>query len=219
MIEHDGAPLPEGGRRRSRRPLPARTSAVLREIAYADGERVAIGEVLQGLRHRAFGLTMLLFALPNCLPMPPGIPTISGVALVVIAANLLLGRRRLWVPKTLTARTIERAHVRRMVDRSLPYLQRLERVCQPRLAVVTETAGKVVVGLVVLALGVLMILPIPLVGNIPPGIAVTIIAIGLAERDGVVVIGGGLVGLLAMAIAGAAAWAAILGIVEIVSGS
>jgi hypothetical protein len=211
MTDHENA-VPAQPRRRSRRPLPARTSEVLYELAYADGERVSFGEILVGLRHRAFGFTMLLFALQCCLPMPPGIPTVCGIALVLIAINLILGRRRLWLPKMLAGKTIERADLRRIVARASPYLQRLERVCRPRIAIVTEPFGKALIGFVVLVLGLLLILPIPFLGNIPPGIATAIIAIGLAERDGAVVIAGLVLALLAIALAGAAAWAAIVGV-------
>jgi hypothetical protein len=199
-------------RRQLMRPRPARTSEVLYELAHGEGERVTFREILLGLRHRAFGFTMLIFALPACLPMPPGIPTVCGIALVIIALNLIAIRRRLWLPRVIADKSVARADLRRIVERVLPYLQRLERICKPRIAIVTEPIGKVFIGLVVLALGVLMILPIPFLGNMPPGAAAVIIAIGVTERDGVVVLIGLLVAAIAIAVASAATWAAILGI-------
>jgi hypothetical protein len=83
-----------GLRGRLRRPLPERTSEVLRELAEGEGERVTFREILTKLRHRAFGFTLLIFALPCCLPMPPGIPTVCGVAIVIIALNLIAARQR-----------------------------------------------------------------------------------------------------------------------------
>lgn len=218
MTDQDNAApaLPE--RLKPRRPLPARTSEVLYELAYAEGERISVGEILLGLRHRAFGFTMLLFGLPCSFPMPPGVPTVCGIALVLIAINLILGRRRLWVPRAIAAKTIERADLRRVVDRALPYLRRLERFCRPRLAIVTEAVGKAVIGVVVLVLGLLLILPIPFLGNMPPGVATAVIAIGLSERDGAVAIAGLVLGVLAIGVAGAAAWAAILGLVSLFDG-
>lgn len=203
---------PERPKRRGRRPLPERTSAVLYELAYSEGERVTFAEILRELRHRAFGFMMLVFALPCVLPMPPGIPTICGIALVVIALNLILVRRRLWLPRRIAQKSLARADLRRIVARASRHLERLERICKPRLALITEPVGKVFIGIVVLALGVLMILPIPFVGNIPPGIAASIIAMGLTERDGVVVLVGIAVAAVAIAVAGAASWAAVLGI-------
>lgn len=198
-----------GTEARPSRPLPARTSEVLRELAYAEGDRISFREILLGLRHRAFGFTMLVFALPCCLPMPPGIPTVCGFALAIIALNLIAVRRRLWLPSAIADKSIARADLRRVVDRLLPYLQRLERYCRPRLAALTEPIGKVFIGLVVLVLGFIMILPIPLLGNMPPGAATVVIAIGVTERDGLVVLIGLLTAAAAVAVAGAATWAAI----------
>ncbi|HLF12930.1 MAG TPA: exopolysaccharide biosynthesis protein [Gammaproteobacteria bacterium] len=202
-------------RRRISRPLPARTSEVLHELAYGDGVRITFKDILLGLRHRVFGFTMLVFALPCVLPMPPGIPTVCGIVLALIALNLIMGRRRLWLPRAIAEKSIAREDLRRIVDRALPHLQRLERVCRPRLAIVTEPVGKVFIGLVVLVLGVLLILPIPFLGNIPPAAATAVIAIGVSERDGVVVLIGLLGAVVAIAVASAATWAAILGLLKL----
>jgi len=204
----------DGGTGRPRRPTPARTSEVLRELAYSDGERATFREILAGLHHRAFGFTMLVFALPCVLPMPPGIPTICGFALCVIALNLIAVRRRLWLPSAIADKSIARADLRRVVDRALPMLERLERFCRPRLPILTEAIGKVFIGVVVLALGVVMILPIPFLGNMPPGAAAAVIALGVTERDGLVVLIGLVTAAAAIAIASAATWAAILAIVD-----
>src|SRR5262245_726291 len=162
---------PGAGPARPPRPVPARTSEVLRDLAYAEGDRVSFREILLGLRHRAFGFTMLIFALPCVLPMPPGIPTICGIALSIIGLNLMAVRRRLWLRSVIADKSIARADLRRIVGRMMPLLQRLERVCRPRLAILTEPIGKVFIGFIVLMLGLVMILPIPFLGNMPPGFA------------------------------------------------
>ena len=62
-----------------RRPIPDRTSEVLRDLVEGgESERITFREILVELRHRAFGFALLIFALPCCLPMPPGIPTVCG---------------------------------------------------------------------------------------------------------------------------------------------
>jgi hypothetical protein len=195
-------------------PFPARTSEVLRDLAYSDGERVTFGEILASLRHRAFGFAMLIFSLPSVLPMPPGIPTVCGAALAIIALNLIVMRRRLWLPAAITEKSIARAELQRVVDRVLPTLERLERFCRPRLQIFTDPAARVLVGVVVLVLGVVMILPIPFIGNIPPAIAAAVIAIGITERDGVVVLVGVVGAAVAIVVASTATWAVVLAIVH-----
>ena len=203
-----------GLRARLRRPKPERTSEVLREIAEAEGERVTFREIMTGLRHRAFGFTLLIFALPCCLPMPPGIPTVCGIAMVIIALNLIAARPRLWLPRMIADKSLARADLRRVVDRLARYLERLERICKPRFAIVTETVGNILIGIVLLALGLIMIMPIPLLGNMPPGFAASVIAIGMTERDGLIVLIGALVSAVAIAVASVATWAAILGLIN-----
>jgi len=211
---------PAGGLRARlrRRPNPSRTSEVLRDLVEeGQSERVTFREILVELRHRAVGFALLIFALPCCLPMPPGIPTVCGVAIVIIAANLIIGRQRLWLPRAITDKSVSRADLKRMVDRWLPYLERLERVCKPRLPVVTEPFAKVLIGVVIFVLGFIMILPIPFLGNMPPGFAASVIAIGMTERDGLVVLIGTAVSAVAIAVASVATTAAIIGIIEFFS--
>jgi hypothetical protein len=204
-----------GLRARLRRPIPERTSEVLLDLTLeGEGERVTFRDILERLRHRAFGFTLLIFALPCCLPMPPGIPTVCGTALVIIALNLIVARQRLWLPSAIADKSIARADLQRMVGRLVPYLAKLERICKPRWPLVTEPVGKVLIGIVILALGVIMILPIPFVGNMPPGFAASVIAIGMTERDGLIVLIGAVVSVIAIAVASVATWAAILGIVN-----
>ena len=211
---------PAGGLRARlrRRPIPERTSEVLRDLVEeGQSERVTFREILVELRHRAVGFALLIFALPCCLPMPPGIPTVCGIAIVIIAVNLIVGRQRLWLPRAITDKSVSRADLRRMVDRWLPYLERLERVCKPRFPIVTEPFSKILIGVVIFALGFIMILPIPFLGNMPPGFAASVIAIGMTERDGLVVLIGAAVSAVAIAVASVATTAAIIGIIEFFS--
>ena len=209
-------PAPGGFRARlRRRPIPERTSEVLRDLV-EDGEsdRVTFREILSELKHRAAGFTLLIFALPCCLPMPPGIPTVCGIAIVIIALNLIAARQRLWLPAAIADKSLSRADLKRTVDRVAPLLERLEKVCKPRFPIVTDTVGKILIGIVIFTLGFIMILPIPFLGNMPPGFAASVIAIGMTERDGLVVLIGALASIIAIAVASVATTAAILEIIN-----
>jgi hypothetical protein len=206
------ADTPGGLRARFRRPLPERTSEVLRELADGDGDSITFREILTELRHRALGFALLIFALPCCLPMPPGIPTICGIALVIIALNLIAARQRPWLPSAIADKKVSRADLKRIVERVGPYLERLEKICKPRWPIVTDTVGKVLIGIVIFALGFIMILPIPFLGNMPPGFAASVIAIGMTERDGLLVLIGTLASAAAIALASVATGAASIAI-------
>jgi hypothetical protein len=130
------------------------------------------------------------------------------------ALNLIAARRRLWLPGFIADKSVARADLQRLAARAAPHLERLERFCKPRLAVVTETAGKVLIGIVIFMLGFIMILPIPFVGNIPPGFAAALIAFGMTERDGLIVLIGTAASAAAIALGSVATWTAVLAIVD-----
>ena len=106
---------------------PPRTSELLSALVTAhSAERIALGDLVSALRNRAFGITLLLFGIPNCLPMPPGIPVICGVILTLVGVQMAIGRDELWLPRWLAARTFSRAALEKVINRALPWVQRFE---------------------------------------------------------------------------------------------
>lgn len=55
-------------------------------------------------------------------------------------------------------------------------------------------------------LGLLLLLPIPIFGNLPPGIAVVILGLGLVERDGVFILAGVVATLVSFGVMGLLSW-------------
>ena len=84
----------------------------------------------------------------------------------------------------------------------MPYLEKLEAYVKPRLPVFTSNVGKRVLGLFGIPVAILLAAPIPF-GNPPPAIALALLAVGLLERDGRLVIMGYSAGILAFAVVGA----------------
>ena len=66
-------------------PGRVRTSDLLANYArHLNGERVTLGELVALLGNRSFGLLLLLFALPNLVPLPPGSSTVFGLPLLLL---------------------------------------------------------------------------------------------------------------------------------------
>ncbi len=173
------------------------------------GERVYVRDMLEAMQGRAFGMAALAFALPVCLPMPPGVPTVSGVALLIVAIQMMFGNRKLWLPGFLTRLSISRDKLKGAVARMKPRLEQFERAAKPRLLPLTGPVGRRFFGLVMLVLAIMLILPIPFFGNMPLGFAAAILALGLIERDGYFVLAGLVATVIAIAITGSMAWIAI----------
>ena len=181
-------------------------------LASREGERLTVGDIVAGLRDRAFALLVVLLGLPNCLPMPPPIPLICGLLLLLVAMQIAVGMPSPWLPRSLLARSIRQADVKRAVARAVPVLRRLERWSRPRLSVFETALGMRGMGLVLLALSLALIVAAPIVGQIPLGLAVCLVGLGLVERDGIVVMGGLVIGLCGVALNAGFAYAVIAGI-------
>ncbi|MBA3059832.1 MAG: exopolysaccharide biosynthesis protein [Gammaproteobacteria bacterium] len=151
-------------------------------------ERIAISDLLVALGDRATGALIFIFAFPKVLPTPPGTSTILGAPLIFLAAQLMLGRAP-WLPAFVANRSMTRSDFSSLVKRIVPWLQRAEGLLRPRLSSFTLPPMEYLVGLLSLLLAVLLVLPIPL-GNVLPALAISLMALGVLERDGLWVIAG-----------------------------
>ncbi|RXF75158.1 exopolysaccharide biosynthesis protein [Hansschlegelia zhihuaiae] len=182
-------------------------SDVLHELANSDRERVSVGSILQAFGDRAFGALLLVFALPNALPMPPGTSAVLGAPIVFIAFQLMIGRPVLWLPRFITERSMRREDFATLAAKIDPWVRKLERLLKPRAQLLTTPFADRLTGAACFALSIVLALPIPL-GNMPPAIAITAFALGMIESDGVA-IGAGWLGAIASFIILAGFWAVV----------
>lgn len=185
----------------------ARISAVLTSLARNAGERLTVADIISVLRDRAFALLVVLLGLPNCLPMPPPIPLVCGLLLALVAAQIVAGWSAPWLPQSLLSRSIPQVAVARAVRRALPVLESLERWSRPRMAVLESPIALRAIGFLLLALALGLLVAAPVIGQIPLGIAVCLVGLGLVERDGVLVLAGMVVGTAGIVINFGFAWA------------
>jgi hypothetical protein len=168
----------------------AGTSALLLQAVRGEGERVTVGEILDALDARAFGLVTLLFSLPSIVPMPPGVPTVVGIALLIVSVQMVIGRHELWLPGFLSKRSFSRKALVGAFEKLAPRLEAVEKIAKPRLLFMTGKIGTIAIGLIVLFMALVLILPLPPGGNFPPALACAILGMGLAERDGAIILFG-----------------------------
>ncbi|MGF9761495.1 exopolysaccharide biosynthesis protein [Microvirga sp. 0TCS3.31] len=176
----------------------ARTSQILLALASQPGERLTVREIMAVLQDRAFALLIVLLGLPNCLPMPPPIPLVCGLLLALVAVQIVFGREVPWLPRQLMNRSMARTDVERAVGRAVPVFRRLERISRPRMTFLDTPFAMRLMGAVILILSVGLLFAPPFVGQIPLGLAVCLVGLGLVERDGFVVVGGLLIGSIGL---------------------
>ena len=188
---------------RIRKPREAGTRAILDALLDGDHQQTLdFNALLSGLGRRAFGMLLFVAALPAFIPIPVG-GAVSGPLVVLIAAQLLVGLRKPWLPGFIAERAPRRqalARFERIVD---PWLQRLERLVRPRMpAVLDHRLGTSCTGLLLLLLGLLLALPIPLTNYVFGGI-ILLFALALLERDGALMLAAWGVAIAALTTTGA----------------
>lgn len=169
-------------------------------------ERVRVQDITDSLGQRSFGFILLIFALPNSLPILgiPGVSTITGLPMLFVAVQMALGHQRVWLPRWIANSSLATTDFQGLIRKVCPWLQRIEKLMRPRLTFLTLGNAERWLGAFCVLLAFLLVLPIPL-GNLLPALGILFIALGLIESDGVCVLAG-------IAI-GAAAWAFLSGLV------
>ncbi len=178
---------------------PKRLSQVLVEAAAHPGERISVRDLTSYLAARGFAPLVLLMAMLNVVTIIPGSSTVMGMPLVFMGIALTLNARRMWLPQWLARKSFDRAALQRTVTRALPYLDRIERLAKPRF---WPRGGWVLdraYGIIVLVFALMITLPVPF-GNTAPALAIILLSMGFAARDGLWVAAGLMMGATALGI-------------------
>ncbi|MGF6272534.1 hypothetical protein ABIB38_000890 [Massilia sp. UYP11] len=170
-------------------------------------QRPQLREILATLGESSAALVLLLFSLPAIVPTP-GVPAgmLFGSLLTLVGLQMTLGILPIRIPPGLSGLRIEHATLHRVIARTVPYLEKSERWIRPRLSSLVTPFATRAIGLVICVMGVLIALPIPF-GNTVPGLAVLLLALGLGQRDGVAI----LVGMVLALVACATSWGLLAG--------
>lgn len=179
---------------------PPRASDVLEKVMTDHkADVITLLELKRALHERGFGILMVLFVIPCCLPVPvpPGVPLIFSIPLIFLSIQMILGYPAPWLPKRIARKQIKRKTLAVMIDKSAPILRRIEHFLRPRLSFASTKTGERVVGFFIFVFAVVIALPLPLpFSNFVPGIGILLMSLGLLSKDGVVIGLGMLVGLI-----------------------
>jgi hypothetical protein len=156
-----------------------------------DRLKVTLNDILELAGERTFGFLFVLLSFPSALPIPaPGYSVPFGIAMFLLAGQLLIGRHEPWFPESWRDRGFEINKVRQVLKLGLPWLRRIESVSRPRLThICTSAIGRTVIGLAIALMSISMMIPIPGTNTLPAmGIFVT--GFGLLDDDGAISLGG-----------------------------
>ena len=155
-------------------------SRIIAEVAAAcPGERISLGEMSEAFGDRAFGLLILLLLLPSLLP---GMATVFGMPMLLLGAQMGLGRRVPKLPAFMARQSIKRADLLRLAGASSRWLGKVECYVRPRPGPFTTAFGDKLFGWLTVYVAIMLILPGPGT-NGPPAFGNIVMALGLVEHD------------------------------------
>lgn len=176
-----------------------------RIAAAAEGERVAISAVVEALGERSFAALILVFTLISFSPASaiPGLTATVGLIVVLLVAQMLLGRASVWLPGFIQRRKVPAGKLRKGIDWLRKPVVFVERLLKPRLEVLLHRPVSYLPMLLVLALGLCMPVMeiVPTSGSIASAV-IALFAAGLLTRDGVLV----LISMLLLGLVPAGIW-------------
>ncbi len=165
-----------------------RTSEVLNKLAATPGERLSVETIFASLGDKAFALLIVILGVPNCIPMPPPIPIFCGFLLIGVAVQISMGLKSPWAPQFILGRTVALQDVQRAATRAMPLVMKMEQFSRTRLQWFRASLANILIALLLATLSLGIITAAPVIGQIPWGLAVCLMGLGLVERDGVLVI-------------------------------
>jgi len=186
---------------------PRRLSCIFQELADRAGEKVTVAEIRQALGDRSFAALLVFFASLNLLPFPPGSTIVLGPPIVIIAMQMVLGNKTVWLPRFILSKSIGADKFRHMSQKVIPRLVWLEQFIKPRYWPFGRSQADRIIGVIELVLAIAVTLPIPL-GNWFPAFSCVLIGLALSERDGILLSFGLFCGTLSLLVIAAVVGAA-----------
>lgn len=148
-----------------------------------DGQ-VSLGEMMDRVAERGFGLFLILMAIPMLIPMPPGTSGPIGLLYALLGSQMMAGRQTPWLPARMRRYRLPVRVVQLLQTRGVSTLEKIERLSRPRLHALENPIMLRVTGFAVVFIGVILSLPLPFMNTVP-AVPVLVFGIGLMNRDGV----------------------------------
>lgn len=161
--------------------------------AEAPEEGLSLKAIFDRLDERAFGAGLFILALPCCIPFLYGVPQVVSLPMMVLAGQMVAGRREPWLPHRFRDRMIDKKGLTRTATGGRKWFGWLEKVARPRLSFLMGRRAERIIGFFLVLFCASILVPLPSTNTVP-GIGVAIVAFGLMERDGLLVILGSIIG-------------------------
>lgn len=153
----------------------------------AESKPLTFGAFLDELNHRGHAFLCLVLGIPFLTPLPlPGLSMPFGLLILVVSICMVFGLPP-WVPRFLAEKQLPQAPLVKVLDFSAKMLGKLEYLIRPRGIFFAKFPGiRRIAGLSIASCAALLALPLPPGTNFPPALAIVLVALGVLERDSLV---------------------------------
>lgn len=162
-----------------------------------EGVSVPLRHVFSTMVGRGYALLILIFAFPFLLPIPiPGLSIPFGVVIALFGLRMMLAQKP-WLPESILRLKLHYKTLSLLVEKGVWLAAKVEKVLRPRLLFLS--AGHFhfrVFGLFFFCMAALLALPMPPGTNFPPAFAITLLCLGMMERDGYFILAAYAVGFI-----------------------
>jgi hypothetical protein len=173
-------------------------------IASQPGSRPTVSALVEAIGDRSYAILLLLLAVLNLLPGPPGYGTILDAVIMALALAMIMGWQvRFWPvlgDRGVPAKLLGALQV--LLDK-VAHL--IARISQPRLTYLCGPRATPLIGMAIFVLGIVMLCPIPFTNTLPSW-AVLAFCVGMLNRDGLAVVAGIVIGIIGTVAMIAAVW-------------
>ncbi len=182
-----------------------RTAAEIRDhTVTVRGLMALIGE--QGLL-----IVCVFLSIPFLFPVSiPGTSTVFGLLIGLIGFGVMANRLP-WLPARLLDHPLQAQHVMPVLTRGAQWARRFERLIRPRWLVLTHgpTVNRFN-GMMLIVAAASLLLPLPMIpfSNTIPALGIALLALGMVERDGALILLGHVASVAGAAYVTAIVWAA-----------
>ena len=151
------------------------------------GEQVSLKQMLVVLNNRGFGAVLIILCLVELLPTGsiPGVPSLIGTVIILMSAQIVVGRRHPWVPDFLGQKSISYEKLNKGLKKIMPVVRWVDGVTKERLSYLTSHSAERVsaLAIIVLALTFYPLELVPFASSIPSFI-IAMFGISFISKDG-----------------------------------
>jgi hypothetical protein len=194
---------------------PARLSDELEQWLNDEASEKTLGGLVEAFGEKSFAILFVLLLGVPALPVPTGGAThVFEVIAALVALQLIIGRRTVWLPKRWLELRLGGERQQRFLNSLMRFIRRLERFSRPRLVFVFHhRLSDVVFGLLVIGGSAAAFLAPPFSGlDTLPALGVVLVALGVLLEDALIAAAGAILGIVGVALEVVLGAAAVHGI-------